>query len=308
MTLKGKGLNLQVLAECVCYLIFGCLLFHLTYSGGYLSYVTPRMKPYLYGLSLLMFLWAVAEGRNLLAPQYKARLSRLFVLIIPILVLSIRPPAPGGSSMARNYNSSGISMSSGNRGGQITGGTGQQTPSPDSTGPQEPPGNGENDPSQSDWEGAETDAYQETDEYSKDDALQTYGEEGPNVLNGLDEKGKTITIADEDYYGWLQELSSSTEKYEGYTIAMKGFIYRDPEIEKECDFALVRLSMWCCAADLTPMGFLVDYDGKLEYKDDDWVVVKGTIDLTPDGSSIIMKAQSIEPAEKPQEEYVYPYF
>ena len=40
MTLRGKGINLQVLTECICYLLFGYLLFQLTYSGGYLNYVT----------------------------------------------------------------------------------------------------------------------------------------------------------------------------------------------------------------------------------------------------------------------------
>ena len=28
MTLRGKGINLQVLTECICYLLFGYLLFH----------------------------------------------------------------------------------------------------------------------------------------------------------------------------------------------------------------------------------------------------------------------------------------
>ena len=50
MTLRGKGINLQVLTECICYLLFGYLLFQLTYSGGDLNYGTPRMKPYLYGI------------------------------------------------------------------------------------------------------------------------------------------------------------------------------------------------------------------------------------------------------------------
>lgn len=54
MTLRGKGINVQVLTECICYLLFGFLLFHLTYSGRYLNYVTPRMKPYLYGMAAFM--------------------------------------------------------------------------------------------------------------------------------------------------------------------------------------------------------------------------------------------------------------
>ena len=127
-------------------------------------------------------------------------------------------------------------------------------------------------------------------------------------LNGLDEDTKTITIADEDYYTWMYELSSFYEKYEGYTVVMKGFIYKDPEIEKISDFALVRLSMWCCAADLSPIGFLVDCSGTLDFKEDDWVVVKGTLEASTDGETLMLKAQSIDRAEKPATEYVYPYF
>ena len=62
MRLEGRGINLQAGTECICLLLFGYLIFHLTYSGEYLNYVTPRMKPYLYGLSVLMVIWAAAEG------------------------------------------------------------------------------------------------------------------------------------------------------------------------------------------------------------------------------------------------------
>lgn len=81
------AVNIQALVECTCYLIFGILLFYLTYSGKYLKYVTPRMKPYLYGLSVLMFIWTLAEGRFLLIPRYKARIARSFIFIIPILLM-----------------------------------------------------------------------------------------------------------------------------------------------------------------------------------------------------------------------------
>ena len=265
MTLRGKGINLQVLTECICYLMFGCLLFHLTYSGRYLNYVTPRMKPYLYGMSALMFIWAVSNGRYLLTPQYRAKLTRSFVFIIPILLLAARPSAPGGSSMVERYDSSAMPVASGDNGGQMTGDSGQQP---------------------------EPEAGEEEEQYD---------------LKGLDEAAKTITIADEDYYMWMYELSSFYEKYEGYTVIMKGFVYRDPDIQKKCDFALVRLSMWCCAADLSPMGFLVDSGKAQDFKDDDWVAVKGVFGISGDGESLILKAQSVEAAEKPEEEYVYPY-
>ena len=66
--------------------------------------------------------------------------------------------------------------------------------------------------------------------------------------------------------------------------------------------------MWCCAADLSPVGCLVDCGRSMDFKEDDWVVVKGTVGLTADGASLMLKAQSIEAAEKPEEEYIYPSF
>ena len=323
MTLKGKGVNLQVLAECVCYLLFGWLVFRLTQTGQYLNYVTPRMKPYLYGLSALMLLWAVAQGRYLLTPQYRLNLGRTFVFLIPILLIAARPAVPEGSSMVRNYNSSGFLIAGGNGGGPASGGLNGQPSTPDSGGGPAPSYEEETDPAwdyetSDDYEtGADsetdgyskTDGYSETDEYTEDTTDQSSEDESPWYdLNGLNEETKTITIADEDYYTWMYELGSFYEKYEGYTVIMKGFVYRDPEIQKTCDFALVRLSMWCCAADLSPMGFMVSSDGEVNFKDDDWVVVKGTLGITEDGNSVTLKAQSIEAAEKPEEEYVYPYF
>lgn len=120
MRLEGRGINLQAGTECICLLLFGYLIFHLTYSGEYLNYVTPRMKPYLYGLSVLMVIWAAAEGRYLLAPQYKAKLARSFVLILPALMLSVHLPAPGESSMAKSYDNAGTFMAAGN-GGRVNG-------------------------------------------------------------------------------------------------------------------------------------------------------------------------------------------
>ena len=264
MDLRGKGLDLQALAECVCCLLLGILLFCLTYSGRYLNYVTPKMKPYLYGFSLLLFLWAGMQARYLPTPRYRISLSRSFVMLIPILMLAMPLPASEGRGIAQDYGSSGISkVLSGNENGNK----------------------------------------------SEDEREDNGEDERPWYdLKGLDKETKTITIGDEDYYTWIYELSSFYETYIGYTVVMKGFVYRAPDMDEKCGFALVRLSMWCCSADLSPLGFLVDCNGDLDLQDGDWVVVRGILGVTEDGGSLLLKAQSIEAAEKPQEEYVYPYF
>lgn len=353
MTLKGKGVNLQVLTECICYLIFGGLLFYLTNSGEYLNYVTPRMKPYLYGMAFLMFLWAAVSGRYILTPQYRVRLLRSFVFIVPILLLAFRPPAPSGSSMVGAYHSSNLSAAVGNGGGQFAGGSGPQPsppggqfppplstgaetkPEPTSTDSGETASTGDGGQTASSGDGGQTASSGDGGQtastgdggqtISSGDGGQTAssgngGNQGNTTtpsagensagyaLNGLDTAAKTITIADDDYYDWMYELSSNYEKYIGYTVVIKGFIYRDPDVLKQGSFALVRLSMWCCSADLTPMGFIVKSDKKVDFKDDDWVTVKGTLGVSKDKKSIILEAQSIKAAEKPKQEYIYPYF
>lgn len=290
MRLRGKGFNLEAFTECVCYLLFGILLFKLTYTKTYLNYVTPRMKPYLYGLSAFMVLWAVMSGKKLFNPRYKNRLHHFLFLIIPILLLAVPPAPPAAGAMIRSYSDSDIPMAP--ESGSTNGTDSSQAADPYGGSGQE-----------QDWEmEISEDTVEEAEGWQQPEEETLPAEE----LNGLNTETKTITIADEDYYTWMVELGTNADKYQGYTITMKGFIFLDMEDRKENQFALVRLSMWCCAADMTPIGLLTDYEGSLPFKENDWITVTGTLQVADGYPSI--KAEKIEAAEKPEEEYVYPYY
>ena len=128
----------------------------------------------------------------------------------------------------------------------------------------------------------------------------------PPGLNGLNKDTKTITISDEDFSPWITELSNHPEAYDGYTVTLKGFVYLDLEDKKENEFAVVRLSMWCCSADLAPMGLVAVSNGKLPWEENSWITVTGKL-AVKDGYATL-EAEKIEAAEKPSEEYVYPYY
>ncbi|WP_349669582.1 TIGR03943 family protein [Lacrimispora sp.] len=296
MKLKGKGINVQALTECACYLLFGILLFRLTVTGGYLSYVTPRMKPYLYGLSALMVLWAVMGAGKIFRPRYKGRMFHCLVLGIPILILAVPPAPPAGSAAIKNYSSSSIPGSD-SKGSPIDYG---------STSEQETAG----------FDYYEDETEEEQTDYSAgnagngDDGQQAQNKQ-PDLLkgaglNGIDENAKTITIADDDYYAWMTELGAHADKYQGYTVTMKGFVFLDLENRQEHEFALVRLSMWCCSADMAPMGLMADDLKGLGFKENNWITVTGKL-LVKDGYPTI-EAENIVAAEKPEQEYVYPYY
>ncbi|MBS5955777.1 MAG: TIGR03943 family protein [Clostridiales bacterium] len=284
MRLRGKGLNLEALTESASYLIFGALLVRLTISGTYLNYVTPRMKPYLYGLSVLMFFWAAVSVRNLFRPRYKSRIKRCMVLILPILLLAVPPSSPTAGAMVKG--GAGISRS---------------TPVDTTQASDEYAYYGQ-DALEKPEDTLEEEQNYESQEAQPDNQAKT----PPPGLNGLNKDTKTITISDEDFSPWITELSNHPEAYDGYTVTLKGFVYLDLEDKKENEFAVVRLSMWCCSADLAPMGLVAVSNGKLPWEENSWITVTGKL-AVKDGYATL-EAEKIEAAEKPSEEYVYPYY
>lgn len=291
MRLRGKGMNLEALVESLCYLIFGVMLLRLTLTGAYLSYVTPRMKPYLIGLSVLMIFWAGVNGKNILRPKYKSRVKRCLVLIIPILLLAVPPSSLAAGAMVKSVSGSNLTAPSGVSGNksEVT----VQSPKEYAY------------YTQDDLEKPEG-ALEESQDQEVGTSSDNQTRELPPGLNGLDQEAKTITISDEDFSPWVTEFGTNPEKYDGYTVIMKGFVYLDLEEKKENEFALVRLSMWCCSADLSPMGLITEYKGSLTAKENDWITVTGTLKVE-DGYATL-KAEKMETAEKPLEEYVYPFY
>jgi putative membrane protein len=294
MRLRGKGLNLEALTESACYVIFGALLVRLTISGTYLNYVTPRMKPYLYGLSVLMFFWAAVSVRNLFRPRYKSRIKRCMVLILPILILAVPPSSPAAGAMVKG--GAGISRSTSVDTAQDT------TQAPDEYAYYGQDALEKPEDTLEEEQNYDSQETQETQETQPDTQAKTL----PPGLNGLDKETKTITISDEDFSPWITELSNQPEAYDGYTVTLKGFVYLDLEDKKENEFAVVRLSMWCCSADLAPMGLVAESNGKLPWGENSWITVTGKL-LVKDGYATL-EAEKIEAAEKPSEEYVYPYY
>lgn len=288
MRLRGKGLNLEALTESASYLIFGALLVRLTISGTYLNYVTPRMKPYLYGLSVLMFFWAAVSVRNLFCPRYKSRIKRCMVLILPILLLAVPPSSPTAGAM-------------------VKGGAGIPRSSPVETTQDTTQASDEYAYYGQDTLEKPEDTLEEEQNYESQEAQpDNQAKTPPPGLNGLNKDTKTITISDEDFSPWITELSNHPEAYDGYTVTLKGFVYLDLEDKKENEFAVVRLSMWCCSADLAPMGLVAVSNGKLPWEENSWITVTGKL-AVKDGYATL-EAEKIEAAEKPSEEYVYPYY
>jgi putative membrane protein len=253
MNKQRKVLNPQVFLELMCYITFSALLIYLAWSGKYQSYVTPKMLPYLYFAASVMLIWTGVGMFRLFRPQHKTRVAHCFVLVIPIILYLLPHNSISASDLSSGYLS----------GNTLVGLTGQSGK-----------GNATGNPASS--------ANGATDSNSANDTNNGITSDSPdesqqNDLPGLDVKNKKITVDDDRFGMWLSELYTNMEKYEGYQISIKGFVYKDPETMKSNEFVPARLMMSCCSADLSPFGIICKYDKASELKKDTWLTVEGTI-------------------------------
>lgn len=127
-------------------------------------------------------------------------------------------------------------------------------------------------------------------------------------LPGEDRNG-IITITDENFAKWYQDINRDMEKYKGKTLKFKGQVFRMDGFAKN-EIVPVRYAMVCCTADLQPCGILSRGDGVEKYKDNDWVWVTGKISIEKyQGQTMpVCSITKIEPADQAKTDYIYfPY-
>lgn len=318
--MRVRAFNPQIFLEVLCYCSFGGVMLYLVSSGKYLSYVTPRMEPYLCFSAIVMLIWACVGLSRLFRPQHRVRSAHCFVLAIPILLLLL-PHSPLSTSDLTGDYIGGSTFS-----GQASqyGTPRKQAPSgaaglnPATSAPTEEPVESTARPTDdppaiigNDLPPEDTQPADSADAASPD-AQSVSADKNSVNLPGLDVANKKIVVSN-DYFGmWLSQIYLNMKKYEGYTVVITGYVFKDPEVLEEDEFVPARLMMSCCVADLAPAGLLCKYDKVSELEKDSWVTVEGTLFIGQreyygqENDDPQIKVTKITPA-KAVEGYVYPY-
>jgi uncharacterized repeat protein (TIGR03943 family) len=116
-----------------------------------------------------------------------------------------------------------------------------------------------------------------------------------------------IEMKDEWFIEKLQAFNFFADQFEGKTIKIKGFIYREEGLA-ENQFIIGRMAMTHCIADVSPYGIIAESSDANSYADDTWLTITGTIAATSyrDQTVIKINVQNVEPATSPTIPYVYP--
>jgi putative membrane protein len=302
---RVRAFDPQVFLEFMCYAVFAVLTLYLVFSGKYLTYVTPRMAPYLYFSSIVMLIWSGASVFRLFRPRNRVRVAHCFVPAIPILLILLPHSPLSAADLSYNY-----------AGGDAFSGAAKPAAA---ISREQMPAN--------DAEGAATsDLAVSYSEIGAGIDIADVGARPPDAVpvDGLvadvyddisspglvaaDAEDAVIEVGDDEFYSWLNELYTNLEMYEGRRIAMTGFVFKDPEVFGADEFVPARLGMTCCVADLVPYGLVCKYDGADGLAADEWLRVEGVIQIGMyEGMEEPQIAVTSVSSAEEVEGYIYPF-
>jgi uncharacterized repeat protein (TIGR03943 family) len=121
------------------------------------------------------------------------------------------------------------------------------------------------------------------------------------------------TLREDSLYVHMDRIYSNPQSQRGRKITMVGFIAPDTVLGRN-SFFIARMMISCCAADAMPLGFYCITDSVLGVKENDWVILTGTIEArsiklpwNEDNRTLpILRDVSVVKTVAPRNEYIYP--
>jgi uncharacterized repeat protein (TIGR03943 family) len=133
-----------------------------------------------------------------------------------------------------------------------------------------------------------------------------YGKEKEIEKSVLDSDANQPAPVDVSDLVQLGQHPDQAKAFEGRKVRTVGHIYiASPGATPK----LVRLMMWCCAADAVPVTVDLKGDEKGTWKDDDWLQVDGTARFPTDKAGHVapeIDVDTITPTQEPDEPYLSP--
>ena len=119
---------------------------------------------------------------------------------------------------------------------------------------------------------------------------------------------RQITLEDGDYGIWYLDIQDHPDRYVDKTITFKAQAMTGARLPKG-SFVPGRNAMTCCADDIRFFGFLCKYDKARSLKKGEWITLTAVIkwESSPvyEEEGVVLYAQSVEKAERPDDPLVY---
>lgn len=284
---------------------FAMLIVYLDRTGEMILYIAPRMELYVKLSAIGLYAAAIYQVYAALqkrmgnqspdcdcehepSPSIFKNIVIYGLFVFPLLLGFLLPTGTLGSALAAKK---GISLS-GSAGVERSISQSKAAPDVTDSSSATPPSNQGEQAS-----GSSTDTLFPYDEYTE--AHAAYGKK--LYTQGL------ISVPEKQFIETLTTLDLYREAFIGKEVEITGFVYREEDMGKE-RFAVSRFAMNCCSADALPYGLMITWPKAMNYADDEWVSVKGTLTTSTymDNEILTLEAVKLERIKAPESPYVYP--
>lgn len=118
---------------------------------------------------------------------------------------------------------------------------------------------------------------------------------------------RNIVMNEDTFATWLSVLYTQLDSCVGAKISISGSVWKDSKLFEHNEFAVARMMMVCCAADLQPVGLLAQWENTESLSDGEWVEITGTLAKKPykDGFDPLIIVESAKKIDPPEREYIY---
>lgn len=120
-------------------------------------------------------------------------------------------------------------------------------------------------------------------------------------------KKEKITMTEEDYIIYYDEINNNLEQHIGKRIQLNGFVLKEKEFAED-QLVISRFFVTHCIADANIVGFLSEFPEASSLEEDTWIEAMGTIDVTEfDGALLpVIKIEQWVKIQEPETPYLYP--
>jgi putative membrane protein len=128
----------------------------------------------------------------------------------------------------------------------------------------------------------------------------------PQILQ-VSRSEHTITLEDNTMSSVIEDIKDNPEIYDGKKIVFPGQVIFH-EKGRHASFAITRMRMICCAADLQPIGFKCSFSHSSDLREKSWKKVFGILRVEKNGkeNEPFIDVVRVMPMQKPDQEYIYP--
>ena len=288
--------NRENLLKGLLFIGYSVVMLYLIFSAKITKYVNPKMNYYLIIASVIFFAMGLNYLKNMLKRKHgttSKSSKKYLVYFIPLITMVLLQPLSINSILTESKS---FNMTNSQNNALM-----KSTDTIDEGNEV----NSNKDQSKSNQSAKEANDNNSSDqESSNEEGNYIIYHEGQWVnIESLEE----IIMTEKDYMHILEALFMEPQSLKGKSIEITGFVLRKDGFDDN-QFVMGRGLITCCLADSAIVGVMATGDDFEQYKENQWLWVRGRLDVHDYNDNIIpiIIAEEVKTIPVPEQEYIYP--